>query len=330
MIKLSARKKKRVINKKQKSMDENTLIQKEINVNRNAKDSVFCDLFGKPEYLIQLYRALHPEDTKTQENDLTIVTLTSVFLKGIYNDLGFMIGNRLIVLVEEQSTFAYNIIVRLLMYLAETYRRYIDRNNLNEYSTTRLELPRPEFYMVYTGEKGRHPDWISFRKDIPGMEECPVDLEVKVIYDSEEGDILNQYIIFSKVFTEQYKIYGKSQKTIDETFRICRDKDVLQEYLKQEEVAAIMYKFMDQETAMKKALRTERQEGWQEGHQEGRQEGWQEGRQKGRQEGEADGMLKTLAGLVKEGILTVADAAQRTGLTPSEFQSRSAALIGKK
>ena len=91
-----------------------------------------------------------------------------------------------------------------------------------------------------------------------------------------------------------------------------------------------MYKFMDQETAMKKALRTERQEGWQEGHQEGRQEGWQEGRQKGRQEGEADGMLKTLAGLVKEGILTVADAAQRTGLTPSEFQSRSAALIGKK
>ena len=29
-----------------------------------------------------------------------------------------------------------------------------------------------------------------------------------------------------------------------------------------------MYKFMDQETAMKKALKTERQEGWQEGRQE--------------------------------------------------------------
>ena len=62
----------------------------------------------------EVHRTLHPEDTKTQENVLTIVTLTSVFLKGIYNDLGFMIGNRLIVLVEEQSTFAYNIIVRLL------------------------------------------------------------------------------------------------------------------------------------------------------------------------------------------------------------------------
>ena len=140
--------------KRQKTMAEKTLISKESNVNRNAKDSVFCDLFGKPEYLIQLYRVLHPEDKKTQENDLTIVTLTSVFLKGIYNDLGFMIGNRLIVLVEEQATFAYNIVVRLLMYLAETYRRYIDQNELDEYSTTKLELPRPEFYMVYTGRRG--------------------------------------------------------------------------------------------------------------------------------------------------------------------------------
>ena len=101
------------------------------------------------------------------------------------------------------------------------------------------------------------------------MENSPVDLEVKVIYDSAEGDILNQYIVFSKVFTEQYKLYGKSQKTIDETFRICRDRNVLQEYLKHEEVAAVMYKFMDQETALKKALRTERKEGRQEGRQEG-------------------------------------------------------------
>ena len=132
-----------------------------------------------------------------------------------------------------------------------------------------------------------------------------LDLEVKVIYDSAEGDILNQYIIFSKVFTEQYRLYGKNQKTIDETIRICRSRTVLQEYLKYEEVAAIMYKFMDQETAMKKALRTERQEG--------------------RQEGRREGGLEMLHSLVADGILTVADAARRAGLTPSEFQSKLAA-----
>ena len=245
-------------------MAEKTLNPKTPNVIRNAKDSVFCDLFEKPEYLIQLYRVLHPEDKKTQESDLTIVTLSSVFLKEIYIDLGFMLGNRLIVLVEEQATFSYNIVVRLLIYLAETYRRYIDRNELDEYSTTPLELPRPEFYMMFTGEKKDHPEVISIRKDIPGMENSPVDLEVKVIYDSAEGDILNQYIVFSKVFTEQYKRYGKSQKTIDETLRICKERNALVEYLENEEVATIMYKFMDQETAMRKALRTERKEGIQE------------------------------------------------------------------
>ena len=32
------------------------------NVNRNAKDSIFCDLFGRPEYCLQLYKVLHPEE----------------------------------------------------------------------------------------------------------------------------------------------------------------------------------------------------------------------------------------------------------------------------
>jgi hypothetical protein len=42
----------------QKRMAEKLLEASEDKINRNIKDSVFCDLFGKPEYLIQLYRAL--------------------------------------------------------------------------------------------------------------------------------------------------------------------------------------------------------------------------------------------------------------------------------
>ena len=33
------------------------------------KDSVFTNLFQDKKYLIQLYRALHPEDTETTEDD---------------------------------------------------------------------------------------------------------------------------------------------------------------------------------------------------------------------------------------------------------------------
>ena len=87
----------------QKQMAEKLLEASEDKINRNIKDSVFCDLFGKPEYLIQLYRVLHPEDLETQQEDLTIVTLSRIIVREMYNDLGFLAGNRLLVLVEAQS-----------------------------------------------------------------------------------------------------------------------------------------------------------------------------------------------------------------------------------
>ena len=30
-------------------------------VNPKSKDSVFCNLFSRPEYFLQLYQVLHPE-----------------------------------------------------------------------------------------------------------------------------------------------------------------------------------------------------------------------------------------------------------------------------
>ena len=44
----------------------------------------------------------------------------------MYNDVGFLVGNRLIALVEAQSSRPENIVVRFLLYLGETYHRYID------------------------------------------------------------------------------------------------------------------------------------------------------------------------------------------------------------
>ena len=41
---------------------------------RTIKDSVFTDLFQDKKYLLQLYKALHPEDTDVTENDLNDIT----------------------------------------------------------------------------------------------------------------------------------------------------------------------------------------------------------------------------------------------------------------
>ena len=45
-----------------------------------------------------------------------------------------------------------------------------------------------------------------------------------------------------------------------------------------------------------------------------------------REEGRAEGILKTLVGLVRDGLLSVMDAASRAGLTEGEFTAQMAAL----
>lgn len=75
---------------------------KKTETKRTVKDSVFCNLFGESKYLLQLYQALHPEDKKVREDDLKTVTLENIFTDSIYNDLGFVKGNKLMVPVEAQ------------------------------------------------------------------------------------------------------------------------------------------------------------------------------------------------------------------------------------
>ena len=109
-------------------------------------------------------------------------------------------------LVEAQSTFTKNILVRFLLYLAETYNRYINRENLNIYGTKTVKLPIPELYVIYHGERGDKPDEIILSRDVFGIDDPEsifVDVKAKIIYDSTPGDIVNQFITFARVFSQQ-------------------------------------------------------------------------------------------------------------------------------
>jgi len=82
-----------------------------------------------------------------------------------------------------------------------------------------------------------------------------IDIEVKarVIYESDTEDIINQYIIFCKVFDEQRKLYGTTEQTVKETIRICKDRNILKEYLisREKKVVTIMMSLFDDEQIMK-------------------------------------------------------------------------------
>ncbi len=220
---------------------------------QKIKDSVFTHLFQEKKYLLQLYQALHPEDSQVTEEEIADITLKHVLIDADYNDLGFSVGNRLLVLIESQSTWTFNIVNRALMYLIQTYHDYFKRTNQNLYGSKKVTLPKPELYLVYTGNRKHIPDTISLQKEFFNGAKIAIDAEVNVLYQENEQDIIGQYIIFSKVFNEQRTRYGYTKQAIMETIRICKDRNVLKEYLesKEREVVDMMMTLFDEEQILK-------------------------------------------------------------------------------
>ena len=148
------------------------------------------------------------------------------------------------------------------MYLVQTYREYFSETRQNIYNSKKLRMPKPEVYVIYTGDRKTGPEEISFAEEFFGGEQVCLDLKVKMIYDGREGDIISQYVAFTKVCNEQVKAYGRTRKAIRETIRICKDKNVLKEYLesREQEVLDMLMELYDQEEVMRSYLESERYE----------------------------------------------------------------------
>ena len=240
-------------------MKEKTKNITEAMAKRTAKNSVFLDLFQNKNYLLKLYKTLHPEDITATEDSLTDITIKNVLTDNFYNDLGFIVDNKLMILIEAQSTWTINILVRALLYLAQSYHEYFQYTRQNYYKSKKVKMPKPELYVIFTGNKGRKPDKISLSKEFFEGADIDIEVKAKVIYESDQDNIINQYIIFCKVFNEQTGQHGMTQKAVSETIRICKDRNVLKEYLleREKEVVTIMMSLFNEEEILKSFIESE-------------------------------------------------------------------------
>ena len=166
---------------------------------------------------------------------------------------------RLMILIEAQSTWTMNILVRVLLYLAQSYHEYFQRTSQNYYKSKKVKMPKPELYVIFTGNKGRKPDKIFLSKEFFEGADIDIEVKAKVIYESDQDNIINQYIIFCKVFNEQTGQHGMTQKSVLETIRICKDRNVLKEYLleREKEVVTIMMSLFNEEEILKSFIESE-------------------------------------------------------------------------
>ena len=283
-----------------------------------VKDSVFTFVFKQPEYARKLYLALHPEDSTVTEADCKLVTLENVLTTGMYNDVGLQVRNVLILLVEAQSIFSVNIALRMLLYLAATYKEYVEEYRLNLYGTAPVTIPRPELYVVYTGDRANVPEVLRLSDLYEGTGSA--DVEVKVLRGNGTGDIVDQYVRFCKISDEERKKHGRSRKAIEETLRRCIEENVLAPFLatRQKEVAEIMVTLFDQEKIMEIHDYHIAEGARKDGRQQGLQQGRQKGRSEGRTEGLTEGTLQSIQNLIKNMGLSVERAMTVLGVSEAD------------
>lgn len=270
-------------------------------VKHTVKDSVFTSLFKEKRYLIQLYRALHPEDTETTEDDLKDVTVSNVLVDDIYNDLGFTVGTTIMLLIEVQSTWTVNIIFRALMYLVQTYREYFRKTKQNLYKSKKLKMPKPEIYVIYVGDRKTRPEEISLSEEFFEGKDICIDVRVKMIYDGKSGDIINQYVVFTKVCNEQVAKHGRTREAVQEAVRICKERNVLKEYLssREKEVVDMLMELYDEQEVLRSYVESEKYEA------------------------ENATKIATARRLLKMGKLSIEEIAEGSGLTVEEVERLS-------
>ncbi|MCC8059417.1 MAG: Rpn family recombination-promoting nuclease/putative transposase [Clostridiales bacterium] len=275
---------------------------------RNVKDSVFKWLFADKVYLLQLYQALHPDDKETTVDDLDLVTLETVIIKDIHNDLGFSVGSKLIILAEAQSTWSVNIIVRSLFYLAHTYQNYLRKKNQSLYNTRPVSLPASELYVIYTGNAEINQKMISLSEEFFHGVSSAVEVKVKVITNGGGNDIINQYIMFSKVVDEQFSLHGRTTAAIQTAIRICKDQNILREFLTchEKETIDIMVELYSQKEAV---------DDWGNSRYA---EGCEEGREEGREEGKISATMANIRGLMNSMKFTADQAMQALGISAAD------------
>jgi hypothetical protein len=252
--------------------------------NREYKDSVFIKLCEDKKRLIEIYNAVAGKDYPS-DTEIEIATLDDVLFLDRRNDVAFVVEDKLVVLVEHQSTPCENMPIRLLIYIARVYEKLFNVDQKFKqaiYGTKLMKIPRPEFYVLYNGKED-FPD----RKELKLSDAFwPVDslewlggfLELTVlicnINEGHNQDILKKsetlfsYAAFIALVRRYLETGRKLEEAIGQAVKDCVEKGILAEFLQAN--ASEVLNMLTAEFKMEEAVKVWKEEGIEEGIEKGK------------------------------------------------------------
>jgi predicted transposase YdaD len=250
--------------------------------NREHKDTVFSNLFNDADTLLELYNDLtgsnYGADTKIEIN-----TLDDVLFLDMRNDISFTIDDRVVFLVEHQSTLSENLPLRFLLYIARVYEKIVERKAA--YRQKLVKIPSPELIVLYNG-KSKFPNEKLLRLsdafiDSPdhGNVFGSLDLTVRVMNINtghnevivRRSEKLSGYVTFIGKIRE-YTAAGRALgEAIAEAVEYCIENQVLEKFLTTH--SSEVLNMLTTEFKLEDAIAIWKEEGIEEGIERGREEG---------------------------------------------------------
>ena len=296
----------------------------EKDTNREYKDRLFKFIFGNPdnkEWTLSLYNAINNTSYKNSD-DIQLTTIQDAVYMKMKNDVSFLMNN-IMSFYEQQSTFNPNMPMRFLIYAGMVYSKYIQNTNAyHEYSSAQQKAPTPQCVCFYNGTTDKE-DRVILKLSDAFEPEPKSDIEVTVTMINinyghnkelmEKCKPLAEYSWFVDKVRSLMKQGKEPKEAIGTAIDELEDEALIKPFLlaNKAEVTRMCITEYNEEKVRNQTL------------EEGIEIGKAEGRAEGRAEGETIGTLKTLIGLVKDGLLPLAVAAQRSNMTVSEFEAKT-------
>ena len=201
------------------------------------------------------------------------------------------------------------------------YRKMLSKKSI--YSKKLIQLPAPEFYVLYNGKDPWKDNSKLYLSSAFAENQHNLELVVTVhnIRYNKDNELLQKY---KPLHDYSFFVYDVEKRVdsgdslanaIRSATDYCINHNIMRDYLSAnyEEVFEMMSLKWNEKDAKKY---------WQK---EAREEGHAAGLSQGIVQGRTQGMLSTLSDLVKDGILTIAVAAKKAGMTEEAF--RKAAML---
>ncbi len=282
--------------------------------NREYKDRLFKFIFGNPEnkeWTLNLYNAMN-DSHYTRAEDIQLNTIENAVYMSMKNDVSFLIADTLN-LYEQQSSFNPNMPVRFLIYAGMVYAKYVEENrSYHRYSSKQQKVPTPKCICFYNGRDNKN-DRLVLRLSDAFETDAHSDIEVEVTMINinyghnmelmRKCKPLEDYAKFVDSVRVNQKTARTLEEAIDNAINALDGDSSIKTFLTahKAEVKNMCITEYDEERTLAE-LREEYKEEYKE-------------------EGRAEGKLSTLAELVKDGLLTPAQAAERVHMTVPEFQA---------